>query len=499
MLIDELLEAIQVPESKYNDANRAYLSLCEWMTRPESTLSAAKPDMSLQGSFRLGTAIRPLTDEDDYDVDVVCELQLRKDRVAPSNLKSMVGAEVKSYGRRHNMKEPKDGRRCWTQDYADESQFHIDTLPAIPDAQRQRFLLENQGLDASWAEQAIAITDKTDANYFVINDRWPLSNPKGYAAWFESRMASLLAKRRSAIALAEAKSVEDIPTYRARVPLQSAIQILKFHRDVMFIDDCEDKPISIIITTLAAQSYQDETEVPSALHTILRDMDLHIEQRHGIDWVANPTNGLENFADKWVEYPQRRTNFYEWLEAARSDFRQLEGASTREEATQLIQESFGDETLARMAARRKGSALTRLFDQAKARLLRNAPHRAPPPWTPQAGGSVRIHQASKHESGFRPQPLSSDGPPIRKGADLRFYAKTDIPRPYEVYWQVVNTGQEAENARCLRGGFDTGSVHSGHLMRKESTKYSGVHSIECFIVKNGYLVARSGQFIVNIS
>jgi hypothetical protein len=111
---------------------------------------------------------------------------------------------------------------------------------------------------------------------------------------------------------------------------------------------------------------------------------------------------------------------------------------------------------------------------------------------------VRIVRASKLERGFRSLPLTSDGEAVRKGAELKFYGKTNVPAPYEVYWQVVKTGSKADAARGLRGGFDQGSVLSGKIQRKESAKYSGVHSIECFIVKNGYLVARSGQFIVNI-
>ena len=38
------------------------------------------------------------------------------------------------------MKEPEEGRRCWTQDYADGAQFHMDTLPALSDAADQRML-----------------------------------------------------------------------------------------------------------------------------------------------------------------------------------------------------------------------------------------------------------------------------------------------------------------------------------------------------------------------
>ena len=96
-------------------------------------------------------------------------------------------------------------------------------------------------------------------------------------------------------------------------------------------------------------------------------------------------------------------------------------------------------------------------------------------------------------------PFSSDSMTIPKGANVIFHAKTSVPKPFEVYWQIVNTGTEAENANCLRGGFDTGSVFSGNLTRKESTKYSGAHSVECFVVKDAYLAARSGQFVVNIA
>jgi hypothetical protein len=496
--IDRLLDAIQVPDSRYEAANRAFKWVCEWLSRPASTLVAYDPDSYLQGSFRLGTAIRPITDDDDYDVDIVCVLGLTKQAVSQSRLKELVGKEIKAYADRHSMQKPADNRRCWTQDYADGAQFHIDTLPAVPDAARQRNLLEARSLDARWTATAIAITDKNDPNYYVTNDRWPLSNPRGYAGWFESRMSAVLHMRKSAIALTESKPVDDIPTYRARVPLQSAIQLLKFHRDVMFIDDADDKPISIIITTLAAQSYRNEVDVTAALRTILRDMDAHIEQRLGVDWVANPTNDLENFADKWSEYPQRRANFRKWLEAAREDFARLERATSEHEVQALLEEIFGPEVSKRATSPSTGGAVAKVLHESKLSLIRSAFHREAPPWNPITQGSARIVRASKLERGFRPRPLSSDGPHVRKGADLTFYGRTNVPHPYEVYWQVVNTGEEAARVNGLRGGFDAGAIYSGKLIRREGASYAGVHSIECFVVKNGYLAARSGPFIVNI-
>ena len=87
---------------------------------------------------------------------------------------------------------------------------------------------------------------------------------------------------------------------------------------------------------------------------------------------------------------------------------------------------------------------------------------------------------------------------VEKRCELRFEAKTNVSRPYQVYWQVTNTGREAEQARCLRGEFYDCILEQGKLIRKETTSYTGKHLVECFVVKNGACVARSGEFIVNI-
>lgn len=122
-------------------------------------------------------------------------------------------------------------------------------------------------------------------------------------------------------------SVDEIPDYKVRTPLQQAIQLLKRHRDCMFAEDGEHKPISIIITTLAAHAYNEEASLSAALQSILMNMDRYIEERDGIAWVSNPVNPAENFADKWPEEPRKRDNFFRWLAQARQDFAQYLRAS----------------------------------------------------------------------------------------------------------------------------------------------------------------------------
>jgi hypothetical protein len=66
-------------------------------------------------------------------------------------------------------------------------------------------------------------------------------------------------------ALPASGAPEDVPTYELKTPLQRAIQLLKRHRDVMFVDNLDVAPISMILTNLAGHAYGGEaesTEVP---------------------------------------------------------------------------------------------------------------------------------------------------------------------------------------------------------------------------------------------
>ena len=84
---------------------------------------------------------------------------------------------------------------------------------------------------------------------------------------------------------------------------------------------------------------------------------------------------------------------------------------------------------------------------------------------------------------------------LPKGWKLRFYVdNSSIPDPKKVFWQVVNTGKEAERANDLRGEV---LDDQGFNRRDEHTKYQGTHYVNCFVVKDNYCVAK-GRFFVNI-
>ena len=122
--------------------------------------------------------------------------------------------------------------------------------------------------------------------------------------------------------------VEDVPEYKIKTPLQRTIQILKRHRDIWFdknqsVYDEKAKPISMIITTLAAHVYNNESDLQQTLLKIVREMSCHIKHDgNGVALIPNPVNPFENLADKWQEHPIREACFTDWLRQAQLDLNQ---------------------------------------------------------------------------------------------------------------------------------------------------------------------------------
>ena len=133
-------------------------------------------------------------------------------------------------------------------------------------------------------------------------------------------MAGIFEKRRRQIAEGVRASVEEIPDYRVRTPLQAAVMILKRHRDHTFDGRPDVRPISIILTTLAAHAYNGKETIGQAVIAILARMDQYIIRDGRKYVIPNPTDPLENFADKWLKHPERAKAFLEWLASARAEF-----------------------------------------------------------------------------------------------------------------------------------------------------------------------------------
>lgn len=352
-ILDTLGESLDITETEYNAAVKSYQAVGDLLAGPDSLLGPYSPEILPQGSFMLGTMIRAINEEDDLDIDLVCQLKGKSLYWTQEDLKQKVGDQLKS---RKMYKEllDKEGRRCWTLLYRRNAEYkndryHMDILPCIVDKDYQ-VILEKAFSNIQLSRQdtdslAIRITDNKSDNYYVETDhqKWMKSNPFGYARWFFDRNRI---EMRKAFSLNE--SIQPVPKYQhKKSPLQRSIQILKRHRDMMFKGD-KKKPISIIITTLSARAYRKEENVMDALRNIVNTMELHIGDKNPhtgeeMKWIENPVNNEENFADKWVEDPELKNNFYKWLRAVQSDVSQVLSQTNQIMLNESLQAKFGED------------------------------------------------------------------------------------------------------------------------------------------------------------
>lgn len=375
--LGDLAEVLDIPPSRYDDAVKRYTAVGEWLGDPASPLALYMPEIYPQGSFGLGTVVKPIGDDDHYDIDLVCQLQIAQTAITQQHLKAAVGDRLKAHAIYQRLLDV-EGRRCWTLNYADGARFHMDILPAIPDTVEWLVAL---GVPYAFAQHAICITDK---DTWDDDPSWPKSNPKGYAAWFRHRMQPIFDQQRRLLAENIKASVDDVPEYRVKTPLQRAIQLLKRHRDVYFEKNGEDKPTSIILTTLAALAYQNQADLHDALIAIIGGMPNHLQQcDDGIWWVANPVNPQENFADRWQEYPQRERLFRGWLQQVERDLAQILAASTIDGVVTKAQSIFGtrtaNEAVLQYKSRSAGTPPSSKLSLATTVLSKSAP--APRQWS----------------------------------------------------------------------------------------------------------------------
>ncbi len=452
-------------KTRYQNAEEKYQAIGNWLNVENSSLARYSPQIYSQGSFLLGTVVKPLSG-DEYDIDLVCLLSGISPDTRPQKVKGLVGDRLKESSQYSKIIEEKN--RCWRLHYARE--FHMDIIPAIPDTQKR--------------EDAILVPDRELTG-------WAWSNPKGYAAWFQGRMQALAEIRE--------KGVEEVPDYSVKTVLQLAVQLMKRHRDIVFEKDPDNKPISIIITTLAARVYEGyglQEDLFEALKIMAANMPDQIVDKNGELWVTNPVNPDENFADKWPEHPERQDAFYLWIEKLQDDLSQLESISSLDKCKEFISIRFGESIVLSMnkdiSLESKITVGTNPFE---------VEHKKSMEWgyVPKYDVTIRAKKKSGVTKGVMPKEFHNNSSHLSKGLSLEYTAITNTPGDYDIQWQVVNTGSEAERANQLRGEFypSSGANKSG-FYRKESTRYTGMHWVEAFVVKDKVCVARSDEFVIYI-
>ena len=309
--LDELLkERINITPEMEKKAENIYKETAEYLSK---NLEAYSPDIFPQGSFKLKTIIRPVEDKDEFDLDFVCLLDIAKSNINQEELYTLLGNTLRQ--KYEAILKPK--KRCWRLNY---DNFHVDILPAIPDPD---FINEQTPL--------LLIPDKD-------KKEWQSTNPLGYAEWFKSRASQ--GQRRNFVV----NSIQPLPKQDNNLPLQKIVKIMKYHRNFIFRNDLDNRPISMIVTTLAAKNYDGEQDLVVAFSKICAGIKSEAQEILNSGILLNPVDSRENFADAWKRHPKRRENFRIWvekLEDLTSRYSHVMVQNSKTDLSKLLFEHFG--------------------------------------------------------------------------------------------------------------------------------------------------------------
>lgn len=408
----------------------------------EATFGSAFRELIPAGSWAHRTIIKPVFDNDGFDADVLLHMTDQTDW-QPKDYIEKLYAAFRANGTYKDRVSRKT--RCMRIVYAGE--FHIDLVPFI---EQGRLHYITNRLDPE-------DTGKREA-----------SNPTAFTAWIDERQRHTSGS------------------------FIKVVRLLKYLRDFKNTFSCK----SIILTTLlgeqvneveamlAPERYQD---VPSTLNTVLGKLAASLPL--SMPAVMDPAGTGGNFTDRYKEgwnYENFRTQITYYAEKVNEAYDETD----REKSITAWQAIFGE----------------RFKPGSSAKVASISPRSASVPWDKEMwiearypvrldpNHRLRISGKVTPAPGFRGFTLSEKGYQVGKRRRLQFQVvRNTVPRPYEIYWKVRNGGDEAYRANQLRGEI---SPDGGGVARSESTAYKGTHYVECYVVKDGIVVARDRQNVI---
>ncbi len=449
-LFREYLSAIEPDTKAKNIATQSHIQPREYLETDE-VIGESIEDSFLYGSYRRHTAIHDIK-----DVDIVLISTFDPDSDTPSTvLNKLHSALVRCYSD-ENVLQLNRRSVCVTDPLPDEkTDLTLDILPAVE------------------------VNDGT--GYLLVPDRdqktWILTNPRGHIE-----------------AISKANNELD----GKLVPMAKIVKAWWHHQSSLLSSKEGEKlrPKGFWLETLVLKHF-DNSEDSWAKRFVKLLEDLSASYPEGSDLPVLTDPGMPQSI---LETSMSKEEFARFMRQVRESLSLAYIAlkdEDRHSSSKTWSQIFGDDFPIEQASEKQK------FLSGQQYLIGNTGHIRNLRFPYALAGEARLY-AEMYRKNFdnkrlkvRVGQLQSDDS-IKSGPQVRFSTWTDVKRPFEVYWRVVNTGAHAEQENDLRGApflDNTGS----ELTRWEHTSYTGKHWMECFIVKGGQVVAASERFYLHIT
>lgn len=389
---------------------------------------------STQGSFKHKTIIKPVNEDDEFDVDLLIEV------------KEVTSWEPKHYvNNLYNIFNDSDrykdivnkNTRCVTLDY--NSDFHMDLVPCI----------------------------KKWDNYYIFNkddNLEEITDWYGYAEWFKKQ-----------------NSITDWK-------LKKVVRLLKYLRDYHSVFDIK----SILLTTLIAREVvedEDYTDIPTSLKILINALSLklgEIEYLEHLD-LSNPVLEEEQF-DRHITQ-EIYTEFREEISKLSNSIDNAYEESNKEESVELWKNIFWDwfwkssnksVIVKSLENEWKWEILDIPFNpQGRVFIICNS-------YLKEKFTTINTDELFSTEEVWEEQKLKFTA------------KISNISSPYEIKWQVVNTWPNLDREKRRWDFFDwkdkNFKKNYNSNINWEVLQYKGIHWIQCFVIKEWELVWKSEKF-----
>ena len=338
ILLADIAIRIQLSRTDYDKAVERYETINDWIERDGSPLKDGVELFYPQGSMAIGATIASKLKTDEFDIDVVAQLDLSSD-VSPNVPLDLLFEAIRGEPGSRYYEMTKRRTRCVTVDYSDD--MHIDVTPVI----RRWGTPERE----SWI-----FHDRPEAPQEP--GKKLIANPFGFAEWFmvntpsDQDFSDIFEKRASEHERMVLLAADSDPVPQQEPPFKKSkavivLQLLKRWRNVQYDERSGRQPPSILIAKLVADAANHTDQLSEELLHQAKHMMLVFQKYHNEGkriHIVNPVCNQDVLTDRWPETLQDQAIFICDLEILVAHVEKLVSGCDLEEMQKIMVELFGE-------------------------------------------------------------------------------------------------------------------------------------------------------------
>lgn len=338
VLLADVAIRVQLSKTNYNNAVDRYLAVNDWIERDDSPLNKNTELFYPQGSMAIGATVASRLKTDEFDIDVVAQLDLPLN-IPPEQALALLYQAIKGKPGSRYFRMTKRRTRCVTVQYGDG--MHLDVTPAVRrrnTPERESVIFHNR------PETPHESGCKLIANPYGFAEWFKQSTPhdQDFADYFEAK-----ANEYERQVLKEAAS-DPVPPHEPPFRKSKAVivlQLLKRWRNVQYDARTGQKPPSIIIAKLVADA---------PCHTARLSKQLLLQARYMLSvfrecqsgkrliHIVNPVCSNDVLTDRWPRSEQNQNLFIDDLSVLVANLERLDRGCDLEEMRIIMASMFGE-------------------------------------------------------------------------------------------------------------------------------------------------------------